>query len=162
MIKLGETMGKIKHVGSGKLDINIFDDNCRCVSIGYLDKTKVDFLKDKIPELKEVLKENDIMLWSDRIEYTDKHKGNFFNAEDYYSCLENIPIIIKFPDYIGINPTDSSLQFIKRYGRNILLAVRFTTNGKLSYRTLYPITDSQLHDYIRKNRAWEYSIDNTE
>lgn len=155
-------MGIIRYNGSQKLDINIFDGNCRCVSVGYLDKTKVDFLTDKIPDLKDVLKENDILLWDNRIEYTEKHKGNFFKAEDYYMCLENIPSIIDSPDYIGINPTDSSLQFIKRYGRNILLAVRFTTNGKLSYRTLYPITDSQLHDYMRKNKAWEFRIDNAE
>jgi len=143
-----------------RLDINVFNNNCRCVSVGYLDKIKIDFLTAKMPDLKEILKENSILFWKDRVEYTEKHKGNFFKAEDYYKCLENIPTIIKFPDYIGINPTDSSLQFIKRYGRNILLAVRFTTNGKLSYRTLYPITDSQLQDYIRKNRAWEYNVDN--
>jgi hypothetical protein len=140
-----------------KLDVEIFDD-CQCISVGCLDQEKINFIVEKVPELKEILKKADIVLWRDRIEYTEKHKGNFFRAEDYYECIENIPEIIKSPDYIGINPTDSSLQFIKWYKRNILLAVRFNTQGKLSYRTLYPITDSQLQDYIRKNKAWEFNI----
>ena len=79
--------------------------------------------------------------------------------EDFYMCMERIPEIIEEPDFIGINPKDSSLQFIKRFSQNILIAVRFNADGKLSYRTLYPITDSQLSDYIKKKRAWEYRLD---
>lgn len=43
--------------------------------------------------------------------------------------------------------SNSSIQFIKCYSNNILIAVRVATDGELSFRTKYPITDSQLADY---------------
>ena len=71
-----------------------------------------------------------------------------------------IPEIIKSPDYIGVKNKDLSIQFIKRYEDNILIAVRMDSKGRLSFRTMYTITESQLSDYLKKDRAWEFSLDN--
>lgn len=152
-------MSIIRYKGTDKLDISVFNNECKFAVIGFLDQGKVDFLIGKFPEFHNTLKQSPILLWEDRIKYTEKHKADFMKPEDFYMCMERIPEIIEEPDFIGINPKDSSLQFIKRFSQNILIAVRFNSDGKLSYRTLYPITDSQLCDYIRKKRAWEYRLD---
>lgn len=139
-----------------KLDVSVFSDTCKSVIIGKLNQNLVDFIIDKKPELRGILKKTNIVLWDNRIEYTEKHKGNFKTPDMYYKYLSEIPNMIKNPDYIGLPPHDSSIQFIKQCENNIVVAIRISTSGGLSYRTMYPITDSQLEDYQRKNRAWKY------
>lgn len=138
------------------LDISLFSETCKCMRIGKLTKNMVAFLHEKCPDLSELLVEQDIVLWENRIAYTAKHKLNFRDEDEYYAYLENTPSIIKNPDYIGIPPHDLSIQFIKVFEHNIVVAVRISAKGTLSYRTMYPITDGQLQDYQRKNRAWKY------
>ncbi len=95
-------------------------------------------------------------MWDDRIDHIEKHRINFKNIYDFDDYVDMIPDIVENPDYIGIKDKNKSIQFIKQYNDNILIAVRLTTKGKLSFRTMYPITDGQLDDYIEKNTAWEY------
>lgn len=146
-----------------KLDIELFDEGQKYIVIGKLSDEVISFLKEKNTTNNSLdnLKPCDILLWNNRIEYTEKHKGNFRTAEEYYRCIENIPNIIENPDYIGLHPHDNSIQYIKTFNDIVLVAVRITQTGNISYRTLYPITESQLKDYLRKNRAWKFksSID---
>lgn len=140
-----------------KLNIDDFNDKCRFIKIGKLTNEVIDFLKKNSDNpLLDKLHECDILLWDNRIEYTEKHKGNFRTVEEYYECIENIPDIIENPDYIGLPPHDESIQYIKIYNNVIIVAVRISNKGSISYRTLYPITEGQLKDYLRKNRAWKF------
>lgn len=41
----------------------------------------------------------------------------------------------------------------------MLVAVRMDDKGKLLFRTMYTITESQLSDYLRKGSAWEFTLD---
>ena len=66
--------------------------------------------------------------------------------------MKNIPNIIKNADYVGLHPTDNSIQYIKRLNKIMLVGIRLKSLGELSYRTTYPITESQLNDYLRKGR----------
>lgn len=71
--------------------------------------------------------------------------------------MRDIPKIIQNPDYISIHPTDESVSFIKKYTKNISVAIKISTDGKMVYRTMYPLRDSQLNGYIKNNRAWKYT-----
>ncbi len=93
-------------------------------------------------------------MWSERFEHIEKHKNNFENEEMFDMCVEMIPEIIKNPDVIGVREKDNSIQFIKEIENNILVAIRLNTKGNLSFRTMYPITDSQKENYIKKGTAW--------
>lgn len=42
---------------------------------------------------------------------------------EYKNCFENIPNIIKNPDYISYNKKDNSLSFIKSYSSNTSVAM---------------------------------------
>ena len=68
--------------------------------------------------------------------------------------MESIPNIIEEPDYIGIHPKDNSISFIKDYSSHVIVAVRVSSSGILSYRTMYPLMDAQLTNYIEKGYVW--------
>lgn len=144
-------------MSDGKLNVRAFSDVIKCISIGRLEQNMIDVITTHRPELEGVLRPTEITLWEDRIEYTGKHKDNFLDVDDYYRYLEDIPSIISEPDYIGVPPDNQSIQFIKQYDHNIVVAVRISANGKLSYRTMYPITESQINDYQRKDRLWKFA-----
>ncbi len=96
------------------------------------------------------------MFWKDRIKHTELHKNDFISDIEYYNCFESIPEIIHNPDYLSVNPKDNSISFIKDFSAHVSVAVRVSLDGKLSYRTMYPIMDAQLDNYIRRNRAWKW------
>lgn len=125
-------------------------------NIGNLDNEKLKFISEKRPDFASKIKSNDILMWDNRFEHIEKHRMNFMNIYDFDEYVKKIPDIIENPDYIGIKDKDESIQFIKQYNDNILIAVRVNAKGNLSFRTMYPITDGQLRDYIKKNTAWKY------
>ena len=128
------------------LDFEFVQKGFNKVKIGELTQNVIDLLGlDRNP--------CNIVMWSERFKYTQKHKINFNTEEEYNEAIENIPNIIKNPDYIGLHPTDNSIQYIKQINRLMLVGIRIRPYGEMSYRTAYPITESQLKDYIRKGRV---------
>lgn len=85
------------------------------------------------------------------------HKKDFISDNEFYSCLEQIPSIIKNPDYLSVHPKDNSISFIKNYSFHVSVAIRVSSAGALSYRTMYPIMNAQLTNYINKGRAWAWN-----
>lgn len=87
---------------------------------------------------------------SNRIHMENAHREIYL---EYESCMQEI---IAFPDYVGINPHDDSLEYYKKYGDitvNIKLAVRPTGKGIYFAKTLYEINEHSLSSYISKGRA---------
>jgi hypothetical protein len=70
--------------------------------------------------------------------------------------MKEIPTIIQNPDYISIHPKDESICFIKKYSKHVNVAIKISTDGKMVYRTMYPLRESQLQNYLENNRAWKY------
>lgn len=125
-------------------------------------KNIINFLTERVPKLASVLKpEIEILFWADRLEHTELHKDDFMSDNEFYNCLENMPDIICKPDYLSVHPKDNSISFIKDFSDHVSVAVRVSINGKLSYRTMYPITDAQLSNYVEHNRAWRWEKNKT-
>jgi hypothetical protein len=140
------------------LDISLFESGTNCMSIGKIDPDIVAFLIKKVPTLSDVLNsDTDILFWKDRVKHTELHKNDFISDNEFYNCLKSIPSIISNPDYLSIHPKDHSISFIKDFSAHVSVAVRISANGKLSYRTMYPIMDAQLTDYISKGNAWKWN-----
>ena len=78
------------------------------------------------------------------------------NDTEFEQCLKDIPQIIHNPDYISIHPTDESVSFIKKYSKHVSVAIKISTDGKMVYRTMYPLREAQLNEYIKNGRAWKY------
>jgi len=62
--------------------------------------------------------------------------------ERYFTLL---PRIISTPDFVGLNPKDSSIEYIKTFstsaGQYLKLAVRISNDGFLFARSLYEILE---------------------
>lgn len=142
-----------------KLDIHKFSDEIKSISIGKLSDEMIKFIVSKNPEFEKRLNNsNDILFWVSRIKHTEKHISDFATIEEFYKCLEDIPGILKNPDYISIHPKDESISFIKDYSKHTSVAIKIASDGVMSYRTMYPLTDYQLINYINNGRAWKYKI----
>ena len=92
--------------------------------------------------------ECNIVLWEDRFFYIQKHITDFERADDFIRSVECIPEIIASPDYIGMHPTKNSIEYIKRFDKIMLAAVRFKPAGNLAVRSLFPITEDRFNDYL--------------
>lgn len=137
-----------------KLDDNIFNDNSKSVSIGIIDSKLITLVKDLNPNIAQnMIAGTDIIFWKNRIKHIQKHISDFDSPEQFKQCFENIPSIISNPDFISTNPKDSSISFIKKQSKNTSVAVRISNDGKASFRTMYPLRDSQLNNYIENSRA---------
>ena len=135
---------------------DIFDSGLKFVSLGHIRPDIVASITEKFPEFSNVLSaESDILFWKDRIKHTERHKKDFVSDEEYELCFEQIPDIIQNPEFISIHPNKDSISFICRFTDHISVAVRLSTDGKLSYRTMYPLRESQLYNYIKQGRAWK-------
>ena len=76
--------------------------------------------------------------------------------------IDNIPEILSNPDYIGTNPREkNSIEFIKCYSENILVAVKLDLQKDYYYvASVYDITNSKLTRRINSNRCIKFTIDN--
>lgn len=129
-----------------KLDLEFYKAGKNKIKIGELTQEVIDLLSIN-------RKPCNIVMWSERLKYTEKHKFNFKTENEYVEAIRNIPNIIRNPDYVGLHPTDNSIQYIKQINRLMLVGIRIRSKGEISYRTAYPITESQLNDYIKKGRV---------
>lgn len=137
------------------LDISVFEKGKNCISIGKLNPNMISFLSEKAPHLSGILNPNtDILFWKDRIKHIELHKADFISDKEFHNCLEQIPSIIANPNYLSVHPKDNSISFIKNFSAHVSVAIRISSTGALSFRTMYPIMDSQLSNYIENGRAW--------
>lgn len=128
------------------------------VSVGRIDGRMMDFLREKAPAFASHIEEGtEILFWDDRLQHVESHRRDFFSDALFDRCLEDVPSILREPDYIAVKPENGSMSFIRTISQNVTVAVRVYPAGKISFRTMYSITQAQLSDYVKKNRAWKYS-----
>jgi len=84
----------------------------------------------------------------------DTHPQDF---EDYGMDLENI---IKYPDYVGHNPSDRSIEYVKLFKvqnkKYIKVAVRVSAGGKFFARSLYCRDTDKMERFIEKGYLLTY------
>lgn len=141
-----------------ELDISLFNENQKFQSIGRFSQEMVNFILSKKPDFAgRISPDEDILFWAARVKHTERHRRDFQNDAEFEQCLRDIPQIIQCPDYISIHPTDESVSFIKKYTKHVSVAIKISTDGKMVYRTMYPLREAQLNAYIKNGRAWKYS-----
>ena len=83
-------------------------------------------------------------------------KINIYDYDQYamlHEVTTNLAILVA---YISIHPTDNSVSFIKQYTEKVSVAIKISTDGKLGYRTMYPLDEKQLIEYMENGRAWKF------
>ncbi len=138
------------------LDLKCFSSGLKKVIIGTLTLEIIEFLNLN-------RETGNIILWEDRLKYIEKHKTDFATDIEYLRHIEQIPNIIENPDYVGLHPSDNSIQYIKRINRLMLVGVRIRNTGDLNFRSCYPISEQTLQNYLKSNTVREiFKIDNLE
>jgi len=59
--------------------------------------------------------------------------------------------IVNHPDYVGINPGDNSIEYVKEFkvdNNYIKVAVRVSSGGKFYARSLYVLNSSRVKNFI--------------
>lgn len=72
---------------------------------------------------------------------------------EYDKYFDRIEEIISSPDYVGKNPKDESISFVKEYkisGEYVRVAVRITKNKKYFAKTLHLLSTCNAERYIQK------------
>ena len=68
-----------------------------------------------------------------------------------YGCY--ISQIIDAPDYVGINPKDNSIEYIKKFSIDdefVKVAVRVSVSGVYFVRSIYIVNKNRVHNFISK------------
>ena len=79
----------------------------------------------------------------------EKHK------DDYMGFAEYISEILKSPDYVGINPKDNSIEYVKEFktqNKFIKVAVRVSGNGKYFVRSMYELKKKKVERSLKEGR----------
>ena len=72
---------------------------------------------------------------------------------EYDKYFKDIEEIIASPDYVGVNPKDKSIAFVKEYNvasEFIRVAIRITTNNRCYAKTLHLLSTCNAERYISK------------
>ena len=117
---------------------------------------KVGYISNKVVQILNLKLEQDtpIFIGDTNIQHIkNKH------IEDFLKYENQIPYILKKPDYIGLNPKDKSLEYIKEFvvdGEFVKVAVRVANSGNWFVRTLYVINNKKVKNYINSGRLYKY------
>ncbi len=72
---------------------------------------------------------------------------------DYAKYGQYIPQILASPDYVGQNPADGSIEYVKDFqinGEFVKVAVRLSGGGALYARSLYVLNPKRVHNFVQK------------
>ena len=119
--------------------------------IGKFSKKIIDLLNLNIPENTEIYIGN-----QNREHMEKKH------SHDYYYYHHLLPNIISNPDYVGIEPKNNSIEYIKEVSIDpsviIKIAIRVSSNGKYFDRTMYNISDHKIQSAL--NKGYLFKVEN--
>jgi len=110
--------------------------------VGYISQSVIETLELKLePDTPVYIGESNIGHIKNRHPY------------EYDVYYKDIGTIINSPDYVGLNPKDGSILFVKLYRINrdyIRVAVRITAGGKCFAKTLHSLSTCNAERYIEK------------
>jgi hypothetical protein len=82
------------------------------------------------------------------------------NHFDCIKHIDDIPTIIKNPDYVGVNPSENgnTIELVKRFHKTILIGIKFDNKeGYLYVSTMYVLQEQKLFRRLKSGRLKEYT-----
>ena len=110
--------------------------------VGYITQSVIDTLNLKIPP------NTPVFIGESNIDHIKNRHP--YEYDKYY---KDICIIINSPDYVGINPKDGSILFVRLYKINteyVRVAVKITSGGKCFAKTLHLLSTCNAERYLQK------------
>lgn len=75
------------------------------------------------------------------------------HPEDYAKYGDKISLILSEPDYVGQNPADDSIEYVKEFRLDqeyVKVAVRVSQNSRYFARSLYCLNARRVENFIDK------------
>lgn len=72
------------------------------------------------------------------------------HPQDYAKYGGFIGEILAQPDYIGINPADRSIEYVKEFSDYVKVAVRVANSGRYYARSLYVLNPNRVRNFVAK------------
>lgn len=72
---------------------------------------------------------------------------------DFAKYGADLITILAYPDYVGQNPSDGSIEYVKEYkinGEYVKVAVRLSKSDRYYARSLYVLNHNRVKNYIAK------------
>lgn len=114
--------------------------------VGTLRQDIIDLLNLTLPSA-------DILMFPGAIKHIKRRHLDIF---DQYFQL--IPDIISNPDYAGVNPSElDSVELVKVFANNMLVAIKLDPTGYLYFSSIYKITPGKLENRITSGRLKKIS-----
>lgn len=75
------------------------------------------------------------------------------HPKDYEKYRTDLEMILSAPDYVGLNPKDQSIEYVKEYKIDddfVKVAVRVSQGGTYYARSLYVLNNNRVNNFIAK------------
>ena len=75
------------------------------------------------------------------------------HPSDYAKYKDQIQNILASPDYVGQNPNDNSIEYVKNFiidSEYVKVAVRLSSGNKYYARSLYVLNKRRVENFIKK------------
>lgn len=76
------------------------------------------------------------------------------HPKDYEKYFKHISEILNSPEYVGINPSDNSIEYVREYrsehGEFVKVAVRVSASNRYYARSLYVLRSNRVQNFIQK------------
>ena len=75
------------------------------------------------------------------------------HPSDYAKYGSELSSILAAPDYVGQNPSDGSIEFVKEFlsdGEYVKVAVRLSQSDRYYARSLYVLNNNRVINFIKK------------
>jgi hypothetical protein len=72
------------------------------------------------------------------------------HSDEYQKYGKRIPSIIANADYVRLKEDDNSIEYVRKFGKYLKLAVRISSTGDYFARSLYFISKSRADNLIKK------------
>lgn len=75
------------------------------------------------------------------------------HPDDYAKYKDQIQNILSNPDYVGLNPKDGSIEYVKNFLVNneyVKVAVRISSGNKYYARSIYVLNKRRTENFIKK------------
>lgn len=75
------------------------------------------------------------------------------HPSDYEKYGNEIQNILEYPDFVGLNPKDNSIEYVKNFlidNKYVKVAVRISKSNKYYARSLYVLNKKRTENFIKK------------
>ena len=97
-------------------------------------------------------KNKPILVYNDRKKHViENHLKDFGTEEKIEEIFKHLPTIINKPDYVFYNKKANGLEYYKKIGADICVAVRINPGKVLKVKSWYPANKSKLKNRMKKD-----------